>query len=260
MVEPRHVYALDATGVCVVRNAFIPAAVAQIRDCMLAGRAPAELPWKFPVLHLGRAVWNALTHPAVLQLAEAACGPHFRLDHAFGLSSNGAPAQMHGGQWTSQWSNFAVSPRDGAFLYGQLVVGVCLRHQSPVTGGLCYIPGSHRAADKRDGREIIAGVLMDRFDPDLVIVPRLEPGDIVAFPEGIVHGDTGYHGDGPRLQLYYKFSPGWVAWRDPRQRDETIRYAETDLERRLVEPAWTGRYSEDQHTMDVTNELRPATL
>ncbi len=109
---------------------------------------------------------------------------------------------------------------------------------------------------------MLAQVFAGRFDHPAIVTPTLSAGDMVVFSESIVHGDSGWRGPsvGPRLQLYFKFAPGWMAWRDPAQQAKYAAYATTDLERRLIAGPWTGRYDDDAGRMDIANSRRGPTL
>lgn len=256
-------YSFDATGVAIVRG-LIPQE--QIDTALTAVRNNWENgpPWKFPVLHLGRVFWEWMTHPYVLELCREFAGDHFRMDHAFGVSGRGAISQLHGGPQSSQYSCFYMplpnSERKG--LAGQLNFGITLVGQTPATGGFCYIPGSHKAAEPRAGAEILAEIYRNKFNHHSIVIPQLNPGDFMLFTEGVVHGDTGWLAkkDPHRMQIYYKMTPGWMCWRDPAQNLELNKYAETELERRLISPPWTGRYTEDEFNMGIDNERRKPTI
>jgi ectoine hydroxylase-related dioxygenase (phytanoyl-CoA dioxygenase family) len=51
----------------------------------------------------------------------------------------------------------------------------------PRKGGFCYIPGSHKATDPRDGRTILKELYKYGFNHHSITVPTLNPGDVVMF-------------------------------------------------------------------------------
>lgn len=262
-MNPIHAYSFETTGVAVIKNAISPEQVAIARTAVESNWATGVIPWKFPVLHLGRVFWELMTHPLLLELSSQFAGENFRMDHAFGVSSNGAPAQMHGGPQSSQYSCFYLpfshGKRQG--LAGQLNFGFALHGQTPETGGFCYIPGSHKSVEPRAGQEILAEIYQYNFDHHSIVVPVLTPGDMLLFTEGLVHGDTGWKaGNGLRMQIYYKMTPGFMCWRDSAQNDHYLQYAQTSLERRLMAPPWTGRYGETGESMGLNNERRKPTI
>jgi len=256
-------YSFETTGVSIIKGALPPDVVGRAKEAVFRHDWPDGYPpWKFPILHLGRVFWELMTRSEVLRLCGKFAGDHFRMDHAFGVSGRGAVRQLHGGPQSSQHSCFYMPISQGyrAGLCGQLNFGFTLHGQSPQTGGFCYIPGSHKSVDPRAGKEILDEVYRGQIHHPSIVVPTLEPGDMMLFTEGLVHGDTLWQGDGePRMQIYYKMTPGWMCWRDPAQNAKYLQYAETDLERRMLEPPWTGRYSEDSYSMGFNNERRNPT-
>ena len=261
MLKQLHTYVFETTGCLIVTNFMEFDEVVKARR-LISNNWPNKTPWKFPILHLGRIFWELVTKELVMDLCEHFCGEHFRLDHAFGLSSNDAISQLHGGPESSQYSCFYMpltSPMKA--IAGQLNFGFCLHEQNPETGGFVYIPGSHKTNDSRAGIEISRDIYDYKFDHHSLIVPTLKPGDLMVFTEALVHGDTGWKGgtDKCRMQLYYKMTPGFMCWRDPEQNKIYNRFALTDIEKRLIEPPWTGRYPENWTSMGGTNERREPT-
>jgi hypothetical protein len=202
-----------------------------------------------------------LTSQFLLDFCDEFCGDHFRLDHAFGLSSNGAIAQLHGGPQSSQYSCFYLQLQNGPrkAIVGQLNFGYCLHGQSQETGGFAYIPGSHKSNEQRAGREILEEYYKGDFSHHSIVVPTLEPGDVIVFTESLIHGDTGWKASGCRMQVYFKMTPGFMCWRDPHETEILKRFADTPLEKRIIEPPWTGRYAESSTTMGTSNQRRRPT-
>jgi hypothetical protein len=260
VAKESHKYVFDTTGVVVVKN-FLPDHMVQEARALISANWPAGAPWKFPVMHLGHIFWEMLTSTFLLDMCEEFCGPQFRMDHAFGLSSNGAIPQLHGGPQSSQYSCFYYGTPNGArrAICGQLNFGFALYGQSPATGGFVYVPGSHRQADPRVGKDILREVYSGHFDHQSLIVPTVEPGDLLMFTEGLIHGDTGWRANGCRMQVYFKMTPGFMCWRDPNQNAGLAKFAQTDLERKLLARPWTGRYEETETTMGTSNERKEST-
>lgn len=263
-MNPVHAYSFECTGVAVIPNALQSHQVEEAK-WLIKQNWPESVPWKFPVLHLGGIFWDMMTHPHLLNLCNQFVGQHFRMDHAFGLTSNGAIPQLHGGPQSSQYSCFYLPLAFGNHkgLAGQLNFGFCLEEQNPETGGFCYIPGSHKVVDSRAGLEVLNQVYGGKFEHHSIIVPKLVPGDMIVFTEALIHGDTGWRNKEPgscRMQVYYKMTPGFMCWRDPAQNEHLLKYARTDLERRLMAPPWTGRYSETAVSMGTDNLRREPTV
>ena len=256
-------YSYECTGFAQIPNALTPEQVATAKN-LINNNWPKGIPWKFPVLHLGRVFWEMLTNKNLLPLADEFAGEHFRCDHAFGLSSNGAVPQLHGGPQSSQYSCFYFPLNNGKRKgIGRLNFGFCLEGQSPETGGFCYIPGSHKTNDPRDGLRVLYEVYKTNFNHHSIIVPTLNPGDMIMFTEAMVHGDTGWRNPvkgSYRMQVYFMMAPGWACWRDPKENEHLLQYAQTDLERRIMDGPWSGRFSEDATSMGVKNSRRKPTI
>lgn len=263
MSQALHSYSYECTGFARIPNALTPDQV-ETAKTLIRHNWPNGIPWKFPVLHLGRVFWEMMTHSQLLPLAHEYAGEHFRVDHAFGLSSNGAIPQLHGGPQSSQYSCFYIPLNNGQRKgIGRLNFGFCLEGQTPETGGFCYVPGSHKTHDPRGGLEILQQVYNGNFDHHSIVVPTLTPGDMIMFTEAMVHGDTGWRNPTPgsyRMQVYFMLAPGFACWRDPRENEHLLQYAQTDLERRMMDGPWSGRFSETFTSMGVTNERRRPTI
>lgn len=262
--DPVHAYSFECTGVAVVPNVLTSAQI-ETAKALIAANWPAGIPWKFPVLHLGRVFWEMLTQPVLLELGRYFAGDRFRLDHAFGVSSHGAIPQLHGGPQSNQYACFygPNSGREAKVITARLNFGFCLEGQNAKTGGFCYVPGSHKSVEPRAGREIFEKIYKGKFDHPSIVVPTLCPGDMLMFTEGMVHGDTGWRNPEPgsyRMQIYYMMTAGFACWRDPAENAHLLQHAQTDLERRLMAPPWVGRYSETPTSMGVTNQLREPTI
>ena len=261
-LEPLDVYLFDCTGMVVIRNVFPESMIEKARSA-INKEFPQKKPWKFSVLGLGEIFWDIMTNRRLLATVEQLCGDQFRLDHAFAVSSDENMKNLHGGPASSFGSCFTRI--DNSIYVGQLSVGIPLAPQSPKTGGMCYIPGSHRSLDHRAGKEVRWELFKGDIEHEGIIVPSYNPGDLVIFSESLVHGDVGWKPtDYSRLIVYYKFCPGFMTWRDPREQEQYRHLARNDLERRLMEPPWSGKYSENysnlNHAMDHTNTRREKTI
>lgn len=252
-------YLMDTVGLVVIRNAIPESTVRDAISALNLVYHNGNKPWKFPILDAGRVFWEILVNKTMLSIAKKMCGEYFRLDHAFGVCSDELVVNLHGGPNCSFGSCFFKA--DNQPLVSQLSCGIALAPQSPETKGMCYIPGSHKSTDQRDGRDIKKELLNDNLEDDCLVVPQINPGDLVVFSESLVHGDNGWIPKNySRLMLYYKFCPGFVCWRDPKEQERYLAMASTELERRLLEPPWSGRFSDKNHIMDKNNTRRTATL
>lgn len=251
-------YVFDTCGVLIRKQAFPLAEV--VEACRYIQEQIAPETWKFPTLR-GAVFKKWMTAEQIFKPIQEMCGPHVRLDHAFGVrggSVSKAPAQLHGGPDSSQHSCFYHDVGKAVGLVGQLSVGVTLVGQTPESGGFCYLPGSHKAYSRVEGKDIFLKYMQRDVNHPAIVVPTLEPGDLIFFSESLVHGDTGPRIPAERLMAYYKFTPGWMCWRDPRQQERYRQLAENDREALLLEPPWTGQFNDlDDKTLSVSNVRRP---
>ena len=257
-IDPLDVYVFDCAGLVVIRNVFPKS---QIETCKAAINSffPQRKPWKFSVLGMGEIFWDIMTNKIMLAMAEQLCGEQFRLDHAFSVTSDERIVNLHGGAASSYGSCFTKI--DNSLYVGQLACGVPLTTQSSETGGMCYVPGSHRSIDCRTGSEIKKSLFKGNMSHEAIVTPTLNPGDLVIFSESLVHGDTGWKpANYSRLIVYYKFCPGFMTWRDPRDQEQFRKLARNDLERRLMEPPWSGKFLDSGYAMSLSNLRRDKTL
>jgi hypothetical protein len=253
-------YAFDCQGFAIIRG-LIPDPLVHRAVSIIDTNFPGKKTWKFPVLHLDRVFWQFMTTPLILRCAERLCGNEFRLDHAFAVTSDDGVPNLHGGANCSQRSCFAQWVGNSDIFVGQLSVGIVLTPQSSKTGGVSYIPGSHKAFDQRDGRAIKEQIMDGNFDHEFLVTPELNPGDVIVFTESLIHGDTGWVPTNyPRITVYYKFCPGFMSWRDPEQQEKYKQYAQTPQELRLLERPWTGQFSDENNQMSHKNVRRPKTI
>jgi hypothetical protein len=253
-------YTFDCQGWAIIRNA-IPLEWVERAKSAIEKAMPGKKHWKFPVLHLDPVFWDMMTLPVMLEFVEKLCGEEFRLDHAFGIGSDNGVVNLHGGPNCSQRTCFAHWVGGNNILVGQLSVGFTLTPQTPETGGVCYVPGSHKAFDQRDGRTLRREVFQNHFDHECMVVPTLNPGDLSIFTESLIHGDTGWTpNDYSRMQVYYKFCPGFMTWRDPSEQEKYKSYARNELEKRLLENPWSGKFSDTTMEMSRDNKRRTKTL
>jgi hypothetical protein len=253
-------YGFDCTGFFRRPGAVDPDLIRRVWDAIVA-RHGTTLANKFPVMpSLGPVIYELLQHPLIAALSEFCCGEHFRIDHSFGVS--GGLPQLHGGPDTSQRSCFWSRAGEHDILASRLSIGVVLLPQSAATGGVCYIPGSHNAFDRRrTGQQILQEVYGGNLAHPDIVCPTLEPGDIVAFSESIVHGDTGWRGSQQqRATIYFAATPGWMAWRDPAQQARARAAAPNDTCRRMLAEPWTSRCDEDDYSRTQALTRRERTL
>lgn len=166
---------------------------------------------------------DLLTQPAVHEICRVCYGPAYRLDHLHLAEQNQQTTKkpdLHGeffGRFQSHY--YLSSPqrhiRKPCYTrVGQLSVGVVLQGQDKATGGFCYIPGSHKSAYHLTGAELMNSVFSNpQVRKNTVTVPDLAPGDVIAFPENLIHGHTVMTTKTHRLFLYGMYFPYSISYK-----------------------------------------------
>ena len=225
-------YAFDLRGYLVRRSALTPGEV-EILNAAVDGLAvpqPADSiqSQRFSG-HLERAepFRSLIDHPAVLDVVRELCGPHVRLDHAYGIVM--APGTgglgLHGGATPFDPAQYYVV-RNGSIHCGLVAVQWALVDHSPGAGGFCCVSGSHKAAFPRP----------DGGGDALVEVVPLAAGDLVLFTEALTHGTVTWRGPGVRRTLLYKYSPGSSTWAEDQHWSPQLLSQLTDRQRLLMQP------------------------
>lgn len=178
--------------------------------------------------HLGAdaAFRDLLDHPAVFDVVVELCGPHVRLDHAYGIvmSPGTSGLGLHGGGTPFDPAQYYEVRSDGIHC-GLVAVQWALVDHRPGDGGFCCVPGSHKAAFRPPAD-------VDRY---AVEVP-LGAGDVVVFTEALTHGTLPWRGPVQRRTLLYKYSPGNSSWDVPGPPDPGLAGLLTERQRRLFAP------------------------
>jgi len=143
-----------------------------------------------------------MDHEAVLPYLSEFVGGGLRIDGAYSLvklPGEGVPLHAQ-----------PESPRDGTGWYhvhrGRITSGLtgvqwALTDMPPGTGGLCVVPGSHKANFE---------IALEELTGDAEDV-AVSAGDVIVFTEALTHGSR-WHGPGSRRVLIYKYCPATVAW------------------------------------------------
>src|SRR3954452_19343738 len=168
-----------------------------------------------------------LDHPAVLDVVIELCGPHARLDHAYGIvmAPGTSGLGLHGGAVPFDPAQYYVVDAGGMHC-GLVGAQWSLSSGGPGDGGFCCVPGTHKARFE----------MPDPIPVELVVEVPLGAGDVVLFTEALTHGTLPWRGRGQRRTLLYKYSPGNSSW----GKDEGLPPALAPLlsprQRRLFEP------------------------
>ena len=218
-----------------------------------------SIPTKFPFIDIDPEYFLApMEHPLIVKFGAQYCGEWFRFDHGIGLlqptfwtgkdgtKNRSEAVNLHGGFFGSQGSNYCTAVGDRLW-FGQLNVGIALSEQKEGDGGLCYIPGTHVLSTKRsEGMEVLKKYLKGRFDHPSLVIPTILPGDLVIFTEALIHGMAPWKSEfGLRKNIYYKFSPGFLAWRDYEEIKKYLPYAKTTILKKLLRGPFVSQYSDE---------------
>jgi hypothetical protein len=168
-----------------------------------------------------------IDHPAVFDVVLELCGPHVRLDHAYGIVM--APGTrglgLHGGATPFDPAQYYVVT-DGRIHCGLVAAQWALVDHPAGGGGFCCVPGSHRSAF----------ALPNGYARDLVREVALAAGDVVIFTEALTHGTMPWAGPGQRRTLLYKYSPGSSTWAEDQRWPAELLRELTPRQRLLMQP------------------------
>jgi len=256
LLTTEQIYTLDSLGLVVVRN-IIPREQIDLANRVIETSLKNKKNGKFSVLEMDPVFFSFMSNPWILSACEQMLGPNFRFDHAFGLQQPGENlgANLHGGPLTCQGANYYVS-NQGEIRCGRISIGIMLTRQDKDSGGFVFIPGSHKSVFPYHGNKVLSEVLPNRFDSECIQCPTLDPGDLVCFVDSLVHGTSDWKKDSKRRALYYMYSPGFVSWRPHEHVAKYLAMATTDVQRRLLEPPYVSKFSDD----DFVNNWRSQTI
>src|SRR5262249_9538844 len=138
---------------------------------------------------------DLVDHPRVLPIVIAMCGAAARLDSAviYQTTMQTPPLEMH--PRATEYSAFTDRRYQAHWRVppvGGLTVQWALTDLPPGAGGLCCIPGSHRA-----DRPLPAEVSVFTSHRLIRQIPH-KAGDVIIFSEALCHGTLPYHRAEPR--------------------------------------------------------------
>lgn len=173
------------------------------------------LGWPSPHRDVFRRV---LAHPRLVPYLTELLGEGYRMDHLpLVIASNqGADGfNLHGGTIDPKGQyvpHLAYTYSHGKMHNALLACSVQLSRHGPGDGGFVVVPGSHKSNFPTPG-SLEHG--LNEGDPDLaacVQQPVTEPGDVVLFSEGTVHGAAAWKGEHQRRVCLYRFAPSTHAY------------------------------------------------
>jgi ectoine hydroxylase-related dioxygenase (phytanoyl-CoA dioxygenase family) len=144
-----------------------------------------------------------MDHEAVVQPVVELCGPTVRLDHCYGITMSPGTIGLglHGGAVPHDPAQF-YNVQDGHTFNGLVAVQLALVDHPKGVGGFCCVLESHKANF----------ALPEPHDLSWVLGVELRAGDVVFFSEALTHGTMPWLGPAQRRSLFFKYTPGFLAW------------------------------------------------
>ena len=176
---------------------------------------------------------DLLAHPKLLRYLDSLHGRGWKLDHEpfmitgskgiEGLRIHGTTNVLFNGSRFYAYTN-------GQMRCGLLVVQYTLHDQNPGDGGLCVIPGSHKANFSCPPK-----ITTWEEHQEVVYQVPLKAGDMVIFSENTLHGTLPWQADHDRRALLYRYTPKY------------LHYAGGTYE--VNQPAWVSELTEAQQAV-----------
>ena len=227
-MEPHEKYLFDLQGFIVVRNALLPEQVEALNDALDANRdkrkddtasstSAALKGTQLRGLYEGMLSWDqpwcqpfreVLANPRIIPYLNTLLGRGWKMDHSPFIFTSGGGTEglrLHGyGQAEFNGSRF-YHYQNGAMRCGLINCQYQLTDVNPGDGGLCVIPGSHKA-------NFTLPDDISRYEADREIVYHvpMKAGDLVIFNEATTHGTLPWRGKGERRSLFYRYTPKYM--------------------------------------------------
>jgi hypothetical protein len=197
----KELYFFDCWGLYHARNVFNSRAITHLNQ--LFDKAMGDPPKTGIKVHnvfaSDPAFLYMLFTPTIMQICRLCFGSEYRLDHAFGIhqtAQSNVGTSLHGKPFGKNMAHYYLTQGCERLdtpcwtRTGQLSVGIVLHGQTKETGGFCYIPGSHKSSYFASGQHVHEKLLDEKTFAEHVVVPDLNPGDVIAMPECLIHGQT----------------------------------------------------------------------
>lgn len=230
-ISDREKYLFDLQGFLVVDNFLTPAEVQTLNEAVDANmdkrieRQPRgqgngrfvqgefasffhqlntltwEQPWCQPFRDL-------LAHPKVIPYLNTLLGRGWKLDHEVEVLTATVGCQglpLHGeGNLHFNGSRF-YQYQNGRMRCGLIVLQYYLKDANPGDGGLCVVPGSHKA-----NFPMPEAIRTGDADQEIVHQIVAKAGDLVIFNEATTHGTIPWRGKGERRLAFYRYTPKYL--------------------------------------------------
>jgi ectoine hydroxylase-related dioxygenase (phytanoyl-CoA dioxygenase family) len=216
-------------------------------DGMLAWRQPWCQPFR-----------DLLTHPKSIPYLDELLGRGWRMDHSPFMLQADAGAEglvLHGSTSRTFFGGSHYVYRNGEMRCGMIVLQFQLTHIKEGDGGLCCVPGSHKANFPCPG-EIAS---LEKYEHLAYNIP-CEAGDMVIFNEATIHGTLPWTAGHPRRSLLYRYSPWYLHYAGGYHQSNFPDWVAelTDAQRAVLEPPYLyNRPLVEADGESVTHNYRP---
>jgi len=211
------------------------------------------LGWKKPYCDPFR---NVLANQRLIPYYHEFVGEGYRLDHqplviiqdkgSEGFCMHGGTIDCTSGEYNQ---HLAYACRNGRMTNALLGVSVQLSEHNEGDGGFMIVRGSHKSNFSMP-KKMIHGELYNEH----IHQPVTEPGDVVIFSEGTVHGAKAWKAEHQRRIALFRFAPCNMAYGRsytplwPQEVYESMR----DEEKAVLEPPYSARLDRPVQTLDGT--------
>lgn len=215
-------YTLDSMGLLHLKKIFSNDKINDILNSFLKIKQQlkceeCEFVKKYVGFEQIQGIIDIFTNANILDVCKNCIGQDFKLDYMVLVEQTATKQQknyfsVHGGSHKHYnlfyYHSYPQEHIDNPCYTqtGQLTVGIPLTDQNNVTGGFCYLPGSHKSS-----YHIYSQPFFEQCDQEELknyfIIPSLHKGDCIIFPENLTHGQTLYCGDMPRYTIYAAYYP-----------------------------------------------------
>jgi hypothetical protein len=185
-----------------------------------------EKPWCNPFR-------NLLAHPKLPPYLDTLLGRGWKLDHEPFMLTGGKGMEglrIHGTTNVKFNGSRFYNYTNGQLRCGLIVVQYALADANPGDGGLCVVPGSHKA-----NLDCPHEITTWEKHQDTVYQVPLKAGDMVIFSENTLHGSLPWKAKHERRALLYRYTPKY------------LHYAGGTYS--VTQPEWVAELSEAQQAV-----------
>ena len=227
-MQPHEKYLFDLQGFIVVRNALTPLQVRDLNRALEANADKREQDTasdtstalrgnRYRGLYEGMLSWEkpwclpfreVLANPKVIPYLNTLLGRGWKLDHEpfiFTSSAGTEGLRLHGHGLSEYSGSRFYTYQNGTMRCGLINCQYQLNDVNPGDGGLCIIPGSHKANFK-----LPTDISGYEENQDIVYHVPMKAGDLVIFNESTTHGTLPWQGKQERRSLFYRYTPKYM--------------------------------------------------